>query len=239
VTPLSETVADLQDKINEFWTWRGNSGAPGDLAIRNDAELKVWMAVLEPLLPPPPADVVDLGTGQGFVALVMAALGHRVRGFDLAQGQLDRAREYAAASSNPPVFELGDAADPPLAPASMDVIANRDVLWTLLNPASAFANWRTALRPGGRLCVFHGVTLSSTTHPETKSRGDELYTGDVAEHLLPLRHQPTLDPAIPVATEAGFQDVKVTRLDSIEKFVKELENKDMVWLVLTGTKPAA
>src|SRR5207302_3423767 len=96
---MSETVADLQDKINEFWTWRGKSGAPGDLAIRNDEALKVWMGVLEPLLPPPPADVVDLGTGQGFVALVMAALGHRVRGYDLAQGQLDRAREFAAASN--------------------------------------------------------------------------------------------------------------------------------------------
>lgn len=235
---MPDKVGELQDKINEFWTWRGNSGAPGDLAIRNDDELKVWMGVLEPLLPPPPADVVDLGTGQGFVALVMAALGHRVRGFDLAQGQLARAREYAAGAKNPPIFELGDAAAPPLAAASVDVIANRDVLWTLLSPADAFANWRAALRPGGRLCVFHGVTLSSTTHPETKSRGDELYQGDVATHLLPLRHQPTLDPAIPVARDAGFQDVRVTRLDSIEKFVKDLENKDMVWLVLTGTRPA-
>ena len=73
------------------------------LPLRNEAELKTWMGVLESLLPPAPADVVDLGTGQGFVALVMAALGHRVRGFDLAQGQLDRAREYAARSANPPL----------------------------------------------------------------------------------------------------------------------------------------
>jgi SAM-dependent methyltransferase len=101
----------------------------------------------------------------------MAALGHRVRGYDLAEGQLERAREYASASTNPPVFAVGDAAAPPLEPASVDVIANRDVLWTLLTPADAFANWRTALRPGGRLLVFHGVTLRSTTQPETKSRG--------------------------------------------------------------------
>jgi SAM-dependent methyltransferase len=229
----------LQDRLNEFWSWRGHSGQPGDLAIRNDAELQIWMGVLEPLLPPAPADVVDLGTGQGFVALVMAALGHRVRGFDLAEGQLERAREYAAASTNPPVFASGDAAAPPLEPESVDVIANRDVLWTLLNPAQAFANWRTALRPGGRLLVFHGVTLSSTTQPETKSRGDELYSGAVAEQLLPLRHQPTLDPALPVARAAGFVDAQVTRLAAIEHFVKGFENKDMVWLVLTATKSAA
>jgi SAM-dependent methyltransferase len=136
------------------------------------------------------------------------------------------------------VFALGDAAAPPLGPASVDVIANRDVLWTLLNPAQAFVNWRAALRPGGRLLVFHGVTLSSTTQPETKSRGDELYSGEVAEQLLPLRHQPTLDPAVPVARAAGFLDAQVTRLEAIEQFVKAFENKDMVWLVLTATKSA-
>src|SRR5215472_12000113 len=136
----SQQLSDLQQKINEFWTWRGNSGRPGDLAIRNELELKTWMSVLEPLLPPAPADVVDLGTGQGFVALVMAALGHRTRGFDLAPGQLDRAREYAAQSTNPPVFALGDASAPPLEPASVDVLASRDVLWTLLDPAKAFKN---------------------------------------------------------------------------------------------------
>jgi len=128
------------------------------------------MGVLQPLLPPARADVVDLGTGQGFVALVMAALGHRVRGFDLAQGQLERAREYAAASTNPPVFALGDAAAPPLEPESVDVVANRDVLWTLLNPGQAFANWRAALRPGGRLLVFHGATLSSTKRASSMRR---------------------------------------------------------------------
>lgn len=228
----------LQDKINEFWSWRGNSGSPGDLAIRNEAELKTWMGVLEPLLPPAPADVVDLGTGQGFVALVMAALGHRVRGFDLAQGQLDRAREYAAQSANPPVFDLGDAADPPLGPANVDALANRDVLWTLLDPAKAFRNWFQIIRPGGRLLVFHGVTLSNGRHPETASRGDTLYKETIpGDQLLPLRHQPTLDPAVPVARAAGFQDVKVTRLGEIEDFVRDLEGKQMVWLVLTAVRP--
>jgi hypothetical protein len=119
------------------------------------------------------------------------------------------------------------------------VIANRDVLWTLLNPARAFANWWTALRPGGRLLVFHGVTLGSTTQPETKSRGDALYSGEVAEQLLPIRHQPTLDPALPVAHAAGFRDARVIRLEPIENFVKGFENKDMVCLVLTATKAAS
>src|SRR5260370_15157209 len=93
------TGGELQDQLNDFWSWRGNSGRPGDLAIRNDEELKTWMGVLQPLLPPPPADVVDLRTGQGLLALVMAALVHRARAFDLAEGHLAPPREDGSAST--------------------------------------------------------------------------------------------------------------------------------------------
>jgi SAM-dependent methyltransferase len=136
------------------------------------------------------------------------------------------------------VFALGDAAEPPLDSSSVDVLASRDVLWTLLDPARAFRNWFTIIRPGGRLLVFHGVTLRRDTERETKSRGDSLYTDEsISANLLPLRHQPTLDPAAPLAVHAGFRDVKITRLAQIEDFVRGLEDKDMIWLVLSADRP--
>src|SRR6266849_2971647 len=71
-TDMSETqttadLNELQAKINAFWSWRGNAIASGGLAIRDEAELKTWMELLRDWLPPAPADVVDLGTGQGFL----------------------------------------------------------------------------------------------------------------------------------------------------------------------------
>src|SRR5579859_3957192 len=113
---MTQPLPDLQQQINQFWNWRGASHQPGGLAIRNEQELHIWMEVLGGWLPPAPADVVDLGTGQGFLALVLAAFGHRVRGFDVAEAQLERAREFATGVSNPPVFALGDAIEPPLEP---------------------------------------------------------------------------------------------------------------------------
>src|SRR5436309_2553279 len=98
-TANTEEITQLQDRINAFWSWRGDSGRPGDLAIRNDQELQTWMGVLQPLL-----------------------------------------------------------------------------------------------------------------------------------------HQPTLDPALPVAREAGFRDVQITRLETIEAFVRDLEGKNMVWLVLSAQR---
>jgi hypothetical protein len=41
----------------------------------------------------------------------------------------------------PVVFEKGNAAHPPYAPASCDVIVARHVLWALPQPAAALQQW--------------------------------------------------------------------------------------------------
>jgi SAM-dependent methyltransferase len=239
-TKTSADLGELQAKINAFWTWRGNTISSGALAIRDEAELKTWMELLRDWLPPAPADVVDLGTGQGFLALVLAAFGHRVRGFDLAEGQLDRAREFGATVSNPPEFATGDAIDPPLELASVDVIANRNVLWTLVDPARAFRNWYAALRPGGRLIALHGVNNSEGgPPPETRDQNNTAYTEDVTSYLLPIRRLPTVDPAVPLVRDAGFQAVKVTRLHVLEDFERQAYGADKTWLVITAARPVA
>jgi SAM-dependent methyltransferase len=237
---MTQPQTDLQEQINGFWNWRGASRQPGGLAIRNEQELRVWMEVLSDWLPPAPADVVDLGTGQGFLALVLAAFGHRVRGFDVAEAQLERAREFAATvSTNPPTFALGDAIEPPLEPASVDVLANRNIMWTLLDPARAFSNWFAALRPGGRLIALHGITNTDSTAitNEAQTRDQEAYSAAIKERLLPIRRLPTVEPALPLVRAAGFADVQVTRLESIERFEKELENRNKTWLVITAVRP--
>jgi SAM-dependent methyltransferase len=237
-TTTTADLSELQAKINAFWTWRGNTISSGALAIRDEAELETWMELLREWLPPAPSDVVDLGTGQGFLALVLAAFGHRVRGFDLAEGQLDRAREFGAKVSNPPEFATGDAIDPPLELASVDVIASRNILWTLVDPARAFRNWYAALRPGGRIIALHGVNNSEGgPPPDTRDQNNTAYTQDVTAHLLPIRRLPTVDPAVPLVREAGFQDVTVTRLQSLEDFERQAYGADKSWLVLTATRP--
>jgi SAM-dependent methyltransferase len=237
--PIAD-LGELQAKINAFWTWRGNSIESGGLSIRDEKELAMWMEVLRDWLPPAPADVVDLGTGQGFLALVLAAFGHRVRGFDLAEGQLDRAREFGAKVSNPPVFATGDAMDPPVELASVDVVANRNILWTLLDPARAFRNWYAALRPGGRLIAFHGTNNSEGgPPPNTRDQNNTAYTEEVTAHLLPIRRLPIVDPALPLVHAAGFQDIQVTRVHALEVFERQVYSADKTWLVITAVRPLA
>ena len=74
------------------------------------------------LMPPAPADVVDLGCGTGSLAALLAAAGYRVRGLDVSGRMIAAARNKAAAALVDAEFERGDAAAPPYVPGSADVV---------------------------------------------------------------------------------------------------------------------
>ncbi|GAB2931549.1 hypothetical protein GCM10027047_29860 [Rhodococcus aerolatus] len=111
-----------------------------------------WHAVLAAALPAdPPLDVLDVGCGTGFLALELAALGHRVRGVDSSTGMLAVAARTAAERGLHVTWSRGDATAPP-GPA-VDLLCARNVLWTLPDPAAALHAWAHRLRPGGSLLL--------------------------------------------------------------------------------------
>ena len=230
-----ETQSDneAQAHITAYWNLRSPvyDAQPGH-GIQNEAERRAWLAALAGLLPPAPADVLDVGTGTGFLALLLAELGHRVTGVDLAEGMLAMAREKAAKlppGATAPVFTLGDAVAPPVPPASVDVVTSRHVLWTLTDLAAAFANWRRLLRPGGRVVAIDGlwkltryerqVAAAARAEP-WRDIWAKHYTPEVQANL-PLFDADTHDPAMRAAEAAGFVDVAVSSLEEVERVERE------------------
>ena len=114
----------------------------------------VWCDVLEPVVPPPPARVADLGCGTGSLSVLLAERGHSVVGVDVSPRMLDRARSKAAAIGVVATFVVGDAADPPISP--VDVIVTRHVVWALTDVRVALDRWFSLLSPGGRLVLVEG-----------------------------------------------------------------------------------
>lgn len=124
-----------------------------DHGLRDPEVRAAWRELLLPALPPAPARVADLGCGTGSVTLLLAEEGYVVEGVDLSTAMVTAARAKVGAAAE---IRQGDAAFPPLAAASFDVVFARHVLWALPEPAAVVARWRELLRPGGRLVLVEG-----------------------------------------------------------------------------------
>ena len=127
-----------------------------DHGLRDPGVRARWRAVLLSVLPPVPARIADLGCGTGSVTVLLAGEGYAVHGVDFSGAMVAAARAKAAGAGVAVRVDQGDAAFPPLAPASFDVVFARHVLWALPDPRAVVARWMRLLRPGGRLVLVEG-----------------------------------------------------------------------------------
>jgi ubiquinone/menaquinone biosynthesis C-methylase UbiE len=77
-----------------------------------------------------------------------------VSGVDVAPRMVAAARAKAASAGVTAEFVVGDAAAPPWAPGSFDVVLTRHVLWAMPDPDEALRHWIGLLRPGGLLLLI-------------------------------------------------------------------------------------
>lgn len=217
----------IQARMTEYWDWRGAAydSAPRH-GLQNEQQRASWLAALRQIVPLPARDVLDVGAGTGFLSLLLAEIGHRVTGVDLSEGMLAEARRKAAALPNPPTFLLGDVHAPPRPPATFDVVIERHVLWTLLDPERALQSWSRLLRPGGRLILIDTLWLdrrepdAETRAAEYWQRWEEQY-GEAIAHHLPLTKAVTLEPIMALVSDAGFVGAEVGDLAEVERVEQE------------------
>ena len=99
--------------------------------------------------------VIDIGCGCGTTTLELAhrvgTSGH-VFGIDVSTPMLERARQRAASEEALSIdLQNRDAATYQFEPQAYDRVYSRFGVMFFTDPAAAFANIRTALKPGGRL----------------------------------------------------------------------------------------
>lgn len=222
---------DPQERITACWATASKSynAQPGH-GLTREAEREAWQDMLRDVLPPPPADVLDVGTGTGFMAFRAHELGHRVRAIDLSDEMLAVARHSAGGIPDAPQFSIGDAIAPDFPPATFDAITNRHLLWTLTDPARALRNWHTLLRPGGVLVVIDGIWSHNDdqkheedAEEEEPHPGEEFYTPEVLARL-PLTQAKSVDEVIRLIEQSGFRDVRTIDLNAIDEAEGHLDS---------------
>lgn len=153
---------DLRDEIRDYWSDRATSfdRDPGH-KIAEGAERAAWAALFRRHLGEPDGRrLLDLASGTGEISLLCQELGFKVTGVDWAEPMLERARAKALSAGVPIQFLQADAERTMLPDSSQDVIVTRHLVWTLVDPAAAFAEWHRLLAPGGRLLIVDGDFVS-------------------------------------------------------------------------------
>lgn len=217
----ARTNRDLRDEIRDYWSDRAATfdQDPGH-KIGSAAERQAWMALFRRHLGEAQGRrLLDLASGTGEIALLCHDLGYRVTGLDWAEPMLDRARAKAAAAGAAVAFLQADAERPMLPAGSQDVIVTRHLVWTLVDPAAAFAEWFRVLAPGGRLLVVDGdfvtrgwigslmVRLFGTPHSPVESAMARRHA-DILSRVH-FSGGARADAVVDLLSSAGFVDVRI------------------------------
>jgi SAM-dependent methyltransferase len=151
------TSANAGPNASQIQSWDGPAGQHWVAeAERYDRMTRSFCEqIIEAAAPGPGERVLDVGCGNGAVALAVSALvapGGSVMGLDVSGPMLAHARRRAEQAGIASVsFLQGDAQVYPLPPASFDAVVSRFGVMFFDDPVAAFANIGRALRPGGRI----------------------------------------------------------------------------------------
>lgn len=220
----------LKEEIREYWSKRSETFDQSAFhGMKAPGEKDAWIKLLGSHIDMPRGSkVLELAFGTGEVTSVLLALGHHVTGLDLVEAMLEKAKTKHASSKGLSLY-LGDAEDTREPDSSHDAIVMRHLVWTLVDPVSAFKDWFRVVRPGGRIVVVDGNFVETSLRKRCQRalsqfleriQGTQSPTIDWAAHnsiISRVYFNMGLTPELlqRMLTEAGFDDFRIDSLEAV------------------------
>lgn len=154
---------EVLHKVKAYWDWRAKNydQSPGHSGFEEE-----WKKYLEKKLNSE-ARVLDVGTGTGFMALLLAELGYDVVGVDISEEMLKVAREKAEKRNLKIEFRIGNAEKLDFSDEEFDAVISRHLLWTLKDPKACVAEWKRVAK--NKVIAIDGVWSSNDLISRAKS----------------------------------------------------------------------
>lgn len=209
-------VEEIKQRMTRYWTQRVEQFSALRYKELLGEKHRQWLEELQARLPASTGlDILDIGTGTGFFALLLGGQGHRVTGIDLTPDMVSEARRVAGQLGVEAEFHIMDAEQPHFPPHRFDAIVTRNLTWTLPHLSRAYQVWHTLLKPGGVLINFDGdycreAPCDVPAHHAHQGMGEGLLEEyqQMKQALRPTQ-QPRPQWDVELLHQAGFQAVQV------------------------------
>ena len=222
----------LKEEIHAYWTQRAEGYSEYNQQELADARRNMWknklLSLLEENFPgkkPEELKILDVGTGPGFFALLLAEAGYQVTAADVTEEMLKEAKKNTGVFAEKIIWKISDAQDLELEDCEFDAVFSRNVTWNLENPGQAYEEWIRVLKPGGLLCNFDADWYGHLYDEEKRSgyekdrqrveekNLEDYYTGTDIERMesiarqVPLSRQKRPQWDVETLKNAGLTDV--------------------------------
>ncbi|PFG28047.1 class I SAM-dependent methyltransferase [Corynebacterium renale] len=225
-------MSKTQAVLDAYWSQRAKAYHDHHvISERATADRKLWTEIFARLIPGHELDILDVGTGPGYVAHILADLGHTVIGLDGAPGMIRQAEAEAAhrASHGAPkaTFARADVTEISADLGTFDVVTSRYLLWTLRNPEVAARAWKQVLRPGGLVVAadanWYTDGIPQDIEVECEESPDSFVKAydDSVMADLPLATASSPEEYADVFRAAGFSDVEIHWLPEVQELDRE------------------
>ncbi len=154
-TDIYDDTADLTKRIERYWDTRSEDFASVRRRELTGANARLWRELLTEHLPhEQKLKILDIGTGAGFFAVLLAQAGHEVTGIDMSEKMLAQAQKNLSLFGCRAVLRKMNAQATEFADEAFDAVISRNLTWTLPDVMAAYREWRRILKPQGMLLNF-------------------------------------------------------------------------------------
>ena len=146
---------DYTEDMVGYWKERSHTYSKDNRSQLENEKKTVWEnLILSNTTQEKQLNILDVGTGPGFFAVLLAQKGHHVTAVDVSADMLERAKENLVYYQVHADLRLLDGNDLPFSDDTFDLVISRDVTWTLQQPEETLLEWKRVAKPGGQILYF-------------------------------------------------------------------------------------